>query len=303
MRHRIVSLVPAGTEIVAALGGGALLVGVSHECDYPGSVRSLPRVTASAVRAGDSSADIDLAVRTLAASGRPVVAVDDALLAALAPTVVITQGLCDVCAVGDGQLLALADLVHPAPVIASLGGRTIAGVQNDIRLVADVIGQRAEGEALVASMDARFRLVHERLNGAGASRPRVAVIEWLDPLYAAGHWTPELVRRGGGMDVLAEPGSHSMPMDMAHLRDAEPGLLLFAPCGFDVARAECDATRLLASPDWDWARGVEAWALDENALTSRAGPRLADAVEVVAAIIAPQLVTAPPAHYARRIAR
>ena len=146
-----------------------------------------------------------------------------------------------------------------------------------------------------------LRRVHEVLKSARAPRPRVAVIEWLDPLFAAGHWTPELVRSAGGIDVLAIPGAHSVRVDIEHVRAARPEVLLFAPCGFDVERAAREARLLLRHDEWAWAAGLEAWALDGNALTSRPGPRLADATEVMASIFAPQLFAAPPVHYARRL--
>ena len=140
--------------------------------------------------------------------------------------------------------------------------------------------------------------MHEALKAARAPRPGVVVIEWLDPLYSAGHWTPELVRRAGGIDVIAQPGAHSVRMTMAAVHDASPDLLLFAPCGFDIHRSEREARALLASDEWSWARGIEAWALDGNALTSRPGPRLADAIEVMAAIFAPSVFAAPPNRFA-----
>jgi iron complex transport system substrate-binding protein len=143
--------------------------------------------------------------------------------------------------------------------------------------------------------------VHETLKAARAPRPRVAVIEWMDPIYAAGHWMPEVVRGAGGIDVLAEPGVHSVVVPVERVREADPQVILFAPCGFDVERAEREATALLATEAWRWARGREAWALDGNALTSRPGPRLADAVEVIAAIVAPGLFEAPAKGCARRV--
>ena len=298
MTARIVSLVPAGTEIVAALGASHLLAGISHECDFPPAVATLPRVSASAVSSSAASADIDASVRALVAAGSPVFSVDAEQLAALAPTVVITQSLCDVCAVSDGHVRRLADVLDPAPELVPLVGSTLSGVWDDIRSVGVAIGRSAEAAALLLTLDARLRRVHDLLAAARAPRPRVAVIEWLHPLFAAGHWTPELVRRAGGVDVLAEPGTHSVRIELARIRDAEPDLLLFAPCGFDVHRAAREARALLATPEWAWARALPAWALDGNALTSRAGPRLADAVEVIAAIVSPSLFAVPATGYA-----
>ncbi|MDB4885607.1 MAG: hypothetical protein JWN79_1045 [Gemmatimonadetes bacterium] len=299
--HRIISLLPAATEIVSALGALNQLVAVSHECDFPAEVRSLPRVTASAVDPEASSRDIDDEVRRLAHAGMPVFALDAARLAALAPTVILTQTLCDVCAVSDGDVRSLGSVLDPAPRLIPLCGTTLDGVWRDIMAVGAALGRETEASALLADVDRRLGYVHETLEAARAPRPRVAVIEWLDPVFAAGHWTPELVRRGGGIDVLAEPGAHSVVASVDRIRDAAPDLLLFAPCGFDVERAAREGAALLATPAWGWASGIEAWALDGNALTSRPGPRLADAVETIAALVAPSLFTAPAGTYARRI--
>lgn len=302
MNHRIISLLPAATEMVAALGATHQLVAISHECDFPSDISHLPRITASAVDRDAASADIDSAVRNLTDAGRPVFVLDAADVVRLAPTVILTQALCDVCAVSEGDVRDIAHLVSPAPVIIPLAGTTMDGVWSDIASVGAAIGRSAEATDLLDSIALRLGRVHETLKAAHAPRPRVAVIEWLDPLFAAGHWTPELVRRGGGLDVLARPGMHSVRVELGHIRGAHPEILLFAPCGFDVARSAREARALLARDDWAWASGLEAWALDGNALTSRPGPRLVDATEVIASIVAPQLFTAPPAHYACRLA-
>jgi iron complex transport system substrate-binding protein len=298
---RVVSLLPAGTEIVAALGALDTLVGVTHECDFPPEVSRLPRLTASAVDRDAGSAEIDAAVRELASSGAPVFALDAEDLVRLAPTLILTQTLCEVCAVSEGDVRAISELLAPSPRILALTGTTLDGVWEDITAVGAALRRSSAAADLLASIAGRLRTVHETLRAARAPRPRVAVIEWLEPLYAAGHWTPELVRRAGGIDVLAEPGTHSMRVSIDQLRDANPELILIAPCGFDVARAEREGRALLASPEWGWARERAVWALDGNALTSRAGPRLADAVEVIAAIVAPKLFPAPPSFYARAL--
>jgi iron complex transport system substrate-binding protein len=298
---RVVSLLPAATEIVAALGALPSLVGITHECDFPSEVSRLPRLTTSAVDAHDTSAAIDAAVRALAERGAPVFALDADELRRLAPTLILTQSLCEVCAISAGTVCALAEVVTPAPRVLQLSGTTLDGVWDDIAAVGAALGRDAAAADLLAAVSARLRAVHETLKAARAPRPRVAVIEWLDPLFFAGHWTPELVRRAGGIDVLASAGAHSATITVDQVRDAQPELLLFAPCGFDADRAEREARALLATDVWRWARGRPAWALDGNALTSRPGPRLADAVEVMAAIAAPALFPAPARRYARRL--
>lgn len=298
---RVLSLVPSGTEIVAALGALDTLVGVTHECDYPAAVASLPRVTASVVDSGGSSASIDAQVSALSASGVPLFAIGADDLVRLAPTHILTQTLCDVCAVTDGDVRSLAALLPTQPQILPLTGRTLDGVWDDIRAVGAALDCPEAADRLVGEIEARFVRVHERLEAARAPTPRVAVIEWLDPLYVAGHWTPELVRRAGGADVLAAPGAHSVRISVERVREADPELVIFAPCGFDVVRARREAEALLATAEWQWACGVECWAIDGNALTSRPGPRLADAVEVMAGIVAPGVFAAPPDRWARRV--
>ncbi|MFL5604804.1 MAG: ABC transporter substrate-binding protein [Gemmatimonadaceae bacterium] len=301
VRPRVVSLLPAGTEIVAALGALDSLVGITHECDFPPEVSGLPRVTASAVDRDAGSAEIDAAVRELASAGMPVFALDADDLVRLAPTLILTQTLCEVCAVSEGDVRAIGDLLVPAPRILALGGTSLDGVWEDISAVGAALCRSAEAADLLASVSARLRAVHETLKAARAPRRRVVVIEWLQPLYAAGHWTPEVVRRAGGIDGLAEPGTHSRRVSLDEVRAADPELILVAPCGFDVARAEQEGRALLDSAEWSWARERSVWALDGNALTSRAGPRLADAVEVISAIVAPALFAPPRTDYARSL--
>ena len=298
---RIISLLPAATEIVAALGAADLLVAISHECDFPATITHLPRVTASALDRDAASADIDAAVRRLSAASRPLFALDANDLRRLVPSVILTQSLCDVCAVHEGDVRAIADLISPAPMIVPLAGTTLDRVWEDITTIGAAIGRVGEAAALLASLAHRLTRVHETLKAARAPRPRVAVLEWLDPLFAAAHWTPDLVLRAGGTSVLASAGQHSQRISIGLVRDTDPDLLLFAPCGFDVERSAREARALLATSEWSWARERASWALDGNALTSRPGPRLTDAVEVIASIVAPTLFAAPPAQYARRL--
>ena len=298
---RVVSLLPAATEIVAALGAFGQLVGVTHECDHPSDVARLPRVTSSAVDRDAASADIDAEVRALASAGAPVFGFDAERFATLSPEVVLTQSLCDVCALPESEVERAIAALDVAPSVVTLAGTTLDGVWDYVRRVGAAIGRRAEAEALLASLGARVRRVHETLKAARAPRPRVAVIEWLDPLFVAGHWSPELVRRAGGVDVLAQAGAHSVQIDVDAVRAAAPEVLLFAPCGFDVDRATREAKALLVRDEWQWTSVCECWALDGNALTSRPGPRLVDAIEVMAGIFAPDLFPGATSSYARRV--
>ena len=298
---RVISLLPGATEIVCALGAADSLVGISHECDYPPAITHLPRVSASAVDSTASSRDIDVAVRRASESGLPLftLAADD--IVRLAPTLIITQSLCEVCAVSDGDVRDLAQLVTPAPTILPMTGTTLDGVWDDITAIGAALGRSSHAADLLAQLGQRMRIVHETLKAARAPRPRVAVIEWLDPLFIAGHWTLELVRRAGGVDAVAQPGAHSVRVTAEQVRAARPEVLIFAPCGFNVVRAEGEASALLRAREWSWARDRNVWALDGNALTSRPGPRLVDAVEVMASIFAPTLFDPPRGLSARAL--
>ncbi len=280
---RVVSLLPAATEIVAALGAGSWLVGVSHECDFPPDiVRDLPRVTRTTIDTALPSGVIDSAVR---AAGAAATSIDTALLAQLQPDVIVGQTVCDVCAVGgDALTRALAD--WPArPHIVNLHAHTLEGALRDMLTVGDALDLRGEAEELVAGL--RYRLHREQTGHAShltSSLPRILVLEWLDPPYVAGHWVPELIAIAGGRDVGNTPGARSVTRSWAELVALDPDRVIVALCGFDVARAQretgavadVDARRL-------FARGVEF--LDGNAYTSRPGPRLVDAAEKLALML------------------
>ena len=282
---RVVSLLPAATEIVAALGAGGRLVGVSHECDFPPAVRSLPRVTRSALHPALPSAMIDRAMAEAKSTGTSPVEVDVNLVAHLRPDVLIGQSVCDVCAVGEGDLARLVATLMPTPWVVTLHAHTLDGVLADIGKVGEALELRDEAEELIAGLRYRLRRVAARARPAGA-RPRVLVIEWLDPPYVAGHWVPELVALAGGEDVGSAAGQPSRPRPWNELAALAPDLVVVALCGFDESRGrvelaaavERDARALLDSP-----RRVAV--IDGNAYTSRPGPRLADAAEVLSRLI------------------
>ncbi len=298
---RAVSLLPAATEICAALGALDLVAGVTHECDFPPAAAGLPRVTRSAVPAHAPAAEVDAAVRALASAGAPLFALDEPAIAALAPDVLLTQALCDVCAVSEGDVRAVAGRLPGAPAVATLGGTTLAGVADDVRRVADALGRPAAGAALAAAMGARLAAVHEALRAARAPRPRAAVVEWTSPVFLAGHWGPEMVRRAGGVDVLGVAGAHSTTVALGALAAADPEVVVVAPCGYDLARAADEARALTADPAWGWLAGRAVWAVDANAYVSRPGPRLVDGVELFARILHPALFGAPAAQHAVRV--
>lgn len=291
---RVISLLPAATEMVAVLGAAELLVGVTHECDHPPLVRQLPRMTGTAI---DVSADpevVDAQVRAVAAAGAPLFTLDAAALLDARPDLILTQALCDVCAVSEGDVRAIAARCAPIPTLITLAATTLDGVLAEVARVGEAIGRGAAATAWRETATGRLRAVHETLKAARAPRPRVAVIEWSDPLYAAGHWVPEMVRRAGGIDVLATPGAHSVPVTLEAIRTADPDLILVAPCGYDLSRAVTEAHRLRGDPAWAWARDRRWAALDANALLSRPGPRLIEGIEAIAHAVAPALLPPPP---------
>ena len=299
---RVVSFLPSATEIVAALGQLDAIVGVSHECDYPPEVRSRDVVTSSAIDSAAAPGEIDVQVRDFVDTGRALYDVREDRVRALAPDVMVTQVVCDVCAVSEGDVRALATQLSPHPEVVTLSATTLDGIFDDIRRVAEALGVSERAEALVERSQSRMRAVHDRLKAARAPRPRVAVIEWTDPIFAAGHWVPEMIRRAGGIDVLAEPGEHSTTRTLAQVRGASPEVILVAPCGFDLARAAADADRLLTNADWAWAREAKIWALDANAFLSRPGPRVVDGIELLAQVLHANLFGAPSPSAARRLA-
>ena len=299
---RVVSFLPSATEIVAALGQLDAIVGISHECDYPPDVRSRDVVTSSAIDSAAAPGVIDVQVRDYVDTGRALYDVREDRVRALAPDVMVTQVVCDVCAVSEGDVRALATQLSPHPEVVTLGATTLDGIFSDIQRVAEALGVSARGEELVEHARSRMRAVHERLKAARAPRPRVAVIEWTDPIFAAGHWVPEMVRRAGGIDVLAEPGEHSTTRTLDQVRDATPQVILVAPCGFDLQRAAIDANRLLTTAEWVWARETQVWALDANSFLSRPGPRVVDGVELLAQVLHATLFGAPSSSAAQRLA-
>jgi iron complex transport system substrate-binding protein len=276
---RVVTLLPAATEIVAALGGAGSLVGISHECDYPAHILGLPRVTATPIDPEAPGSAIDAEVRRLHAAGRPVIGVDAELLRRLAPELIVTQDLCEVCAVADGEVCRLASVLRPEPAVLTLSGRTVAGVMGDILAVAGALGRTAEGRDLVSGLEERLGRLRAR---PVARRPRVVCVEWLEPLYLAGHWVPELVEAAGGTDVGAAPGSHSARRDWQDLVGLRPDLIVVMLCGFGLGRSQAELSALTDRAALEVLCSIPTWAIDGNAYTSRSGPRIVDGAERLA---------------------
>jgi len=279
---RVVSLLPAATEIVAALGAVGRLVGVSHECDFPPEVRSLPRVTRTRVDPALPSGAIDRAMAEAKGAGVSPVEVDVNLVAHLRPDVLIGQSVCEVCAVGEGELARLVTTLMPTPWVVTLHAHTLDEVFLDIRKIGEALELRDEAEELDAGL--RYRLRRVQTGASRPGKPRVLVLEWLDPPYVAGHWVPELVALAGGEDVGGATGEPSRPRPWDELAVLAPDVVVVALCGFDVPRAQVELGAVTDGP----ARallGRRVEFLDGNAYTSRPGPRLVDAAETLARLI------------------
>jgi iron complex transport system substrate-binding protein len=288
---RIVSLLPAATEIVDALGMMDHLVGVSHECDYPEAALSKPRVTGCEIHGNPvSSREIDQWVTQKLSQGEDLFTLDEAKLRALRPELILTQRLCDVCAPAYGSVTAMAETFDSKPVVLNLEPSSLADIFQDIQRVADTLGISATGERLIESLRERVRFVQRRVEDA-ARIPRVAVIEWLDPVFCSGHWTPELVALAGGEEVLGRPGSDSVRMTWTDVRAAEPEILVIACCGQSAERALQDWERVRCLSDIralpDVAKG-RVFVADGNAYFSRPGPRVVDTLEILAEVIHPE---------------
>ena len=279
---RVVSLLPAGTEIVAALGGAGHLVGISHECDYPRSVQGLPRVTSTPIDPRSSGAAIDAEVRRLREAGRPVIALDAGQIRKLRPDLIITQGLCEVCAVSDGEVYRLAEAIHPAPRVLALVARDLGGIWRDIHDVGTALDLADEAVELVLGLQSRLRRLRTI---AVTTSPRVLCIEWLEPLYLAGHWVPELVAAAGGQDVGARAGSHSARREWAELPALRPDHVVVMLCGLGIERARAELDALDQPEALALMARVPTWILDGNQYTSRPGPRVVDGADRIRAAL------------------
>ena len=282
---RIVSLVPNGTEILFAVGAGELVVGVSHECDYPAAARTLPVLTGSALAPGLSAAEVDAAVATQVGSGASLYTLDEARIAALEPDVIVTQNLCPVCAVSTEQVNGAVRPLASCPEVISLDPQSLTDVFTDIRWVGERTGRADRAAGLLEGLQVRLDVVRAAV--AGKARPRVLALEWLDPPFGGGHWIPEMIALAGGDDVVASPGDHSARLTWEQIAVADPDVIVVMPCGFDEAGADEQIATLAGRSEWCELRAVRescVYAVDANGCFSRPGPRLVDGIERLAAI-------------------
>lgn len=286
---RIVSLVPHATELLFALGLGPELVAVTHECDHPAAALELPRVTRDVLPGNLSAAEIDAAVRERTLEGEAIYALDREALARLAPDLIVTQALCPVCAVSYDEVAELARELPGKPRVIALDPKTLGETLGDVRTLAQATDRREAGVAVVGEIAARLDRV--KLAVRGQPRPRVAALEWLDPVFVAGHWTPQLIELAGGSDVLGLPGEPSAVVSWETVAAAEPELVVVMPCGYDAPHAQAEA---LTYAEPLASLGAErVVAVNASAYFSRPGPRLIDGLELLAQIMHPTV--APPA--------
>jgi iron complex transport system substrate-binding protein len=276
--ERIVSLLPSATEIVCALGLEDRLVGISHSCDYPESIADRPRLSRPrASLEGLSSGEIDAAVRAALRDYGSVYEIDVEGITALAPDLILTQGICDVCAVPESQVLRLR---RSGTQILSLDAHDLAAIFNSIRDVGCATGATERAEQLIGEMQQRIAAVREGV--AGRTRPRVLALEWLDPPYVPGHWVPEMIAAAGGDLVAGTARRPSYRMEVDELRALDPDVLLIMPCGFNLEETRCEAARY-----GDLLRGIggRVQLLDASSYFSRSGPRVVDGIEILASTI------------------
>lgn len=289
---RTVSLLPAATEIVGALGLMDSLVGVSHECDYPPEANEKPRVTHCEIRcAGLPSRQVDRWVTETLASAGTLYSMDENLLRQLRPEVILTQRLCDVCAVGYGSVRAFAATLPGPPQVVNLEPACLADIFEDIRRVAAVLGVPESGEAVVSSLRKRVDAV-EALCARAKHRLRCVLLEWIDPPYCGGHWNPELVKIAGGEEPLGNEGRDSHRLDWEEVIGARPEVLVLACCGYKVERTLEDLPILRGCPGWEEmpaVRNQQVHAVDGCAYFSRPGPRVVDSLEILAQVLHPEI--------------
>lgn len=288
---RIVSLVPHATELLFALGLGEQVVGVTHECDYPEEAQDLPQVTRDVLEPGLPPGEIDAAVRARTEAGESIYELDEELVRELEPDLIVTQALCHVCAVDADEVRALAAALPGPPRVIALDPTTYGETVGDVRTIAQATQAKDAALDLIARTARRADVV--RLAVRGAPRPRVAALEWLDPVFVAGHWTPQLIEMAGGEDVLGFAGEPSRQATWEEVAAAQPEVVIVMPCGYDAARALVEAEEFA-----DRLRTLGAdhvVAVNASAFFSRPGPRLIDGLELLAHILHPDRVPQAPA--------
>jgi iron complex transport system substrate-binding protein len=289
-KSRIVSLIASSTEIVCALGCEDWLVRRSHECDFPESVQRLPVCTATKFVTDGTSYEIDQRVKAILQEGLSVYRVDAEKLKQLRPDVIITQTQCEVCAVSLRDVeAAVCELIDSKPQIVSLQPNALTDLWADVMRVAEALDIHERGRLLVQQLQQRLAAIAEAAS-ALPNKPRVASIEWIEPLMAAGNWMPELVQMAGGINLFGEAGKHSPWMTWEQLCEKDPDIILVLPCGFDIPRARQEMPVLMQKPEWPQLQAVRnrrVFLADGNQYFNRPGPRLVESLEILAEIFHP----------------
>ena len=288
---RIISLLPAATEIICALGLEHRLVGRSHECDYPPGISNLPICSSAKFLPGSDSAQIDRQVKEILSESLSIYTIDRDLIKSLAPEVIITQAQCEVCAVSLKDVeLALSDLLDKECQIISLQPNELDDVYGDIRMIAGQLGVENAAEELLELSAERINIIRHKLKFI-TEKPTVACIEWLSPLMMAGNWTPEIIEIAGGLPILTEAGKHSSYINFQDILQAEPDIILIMPCGFSIQRTLQEISLMLDTPGWADLKAVKSqrvYIADGNQYFNRSGPRITDSIEIMAEIINPK---------------
>jgi iron complex transport system substrate-binding protein len=286
---RIVSLLPSATEILFALGLGEQVVGVSHECDYPPAARSKPVVIHSRIHKDTTPREIDRLVRQFTARGESVYSVDAEALRGLAPDLIVTQNLCSVCAASPEDLAAVLATFDYRPEVLSLDPLDLGDVWRDILWVGDETMRGHEAERLLESIGARLAAVESEI-AQTVCRPRVAFLEWLQPIYVGGHWMPEMIELAGGRDIFGKLRTPSFSLPLEDVITAQPEVLVIAPCGYNADQARAEYRSVTFPREWNEmpaVRNNQIYCVDANAYFSRPGPRLITGLEILAKLFHP----------------
>ena len=288
---RIVSLLPAATEIAAALGLMDQLIGVSHECDFPEGANARPRITHCPVHnSGLTSGEVDQWVRRALCNDGTIYTIDEQLLRELRPDVILTQKLCDVCAVSYGTVARLAETLPGPPQLVNLEPTSLSDIFDDIRRVAKACGVPERARGIIAKLSERVEAVQLRADRI-SHRPRCFLMEWVDPPFCSGHWGPELVEIAGGHDLLGRKHQPSAQIDWREVIDTRPEIMVLALCGYNISRARRNYELLQSFPDFESlpaAHDGEIYLVDASAYFARPGPRIVDSLEILAGILHPQ---------------
>lgn len=289
--QRIISLLPAATEIICALGLENHLVGRSHECDYPSTISTLPICSTAKFISGSDSAEIDRQVKEILSDSLSIYEIDREMIKQLNPDIIITQAQCEVCAVSLNDVeLALKDLLDKECRIISLQPSGLDDVYHDIQKVADELGLPKAAEELLELSEERIDIIRHKLKFI-TEKPLVACVEWLSPLMIAGNWTPEIVEIAGAIPVLTQAGKHSSYINFEDILKANPDILVLMPCGFSIQRTLQEINSLIDLPGWNDLKAVQnqkVFIVDGNQYFNRSGPRITDSIEIMAEIINPK---------------